>query len=90
MEISDDEVFKSMQKVAAMEPTVKKVAGLIDNGELDVRIKTAVSAGIKECPFYIEGKAKKKVGGFVKWLLTVIVPIVVTLITVWKVTGFKP
>ena len=81
MEISDVEVFHVMQKVASMEPLVKKVSEFIDNGEMDKRIEKAVSEGIKKCPFYAQQTAKGIIGKSVKWLVLVLVPIIVTLLT---------
>ncbi len=83
MEIPDVEVFKNMQKVAAMEPMVKKVSQFIDNGEMDKRIKEAVAQGIKECPFYTQQKAKKAISVFVKWIIAVTIPVVLTFATLY-------
>lgn len=79
----DPEVFKTLQKVAEYGPTVKRVAEFIDNGVLDKRIEKAVENGVKACPFYIEGKAKKKISSVVKWVLTLCVPILVTILTLF-------
>ena len=83
MEIPDSKVFETMQKVASMEPTVKRVADFFDNGILDERIQKAVANGVKSCPFYIEGKAKRKINSVIKWVLTLCVPILVTILTLF-------
>jgi len=72
-----------MQKVASMEPTVKRITEFFDNGVLDKKIQKAVESGIKSCPFYIEGKAKKKISSTVKWIVTIFVPIIVTILTLF-------
>ena len=79
----DPEVFRTLQKISYMEPTVKRVAEFIDNGVLDKRIQEAVKHGVESCPFYIEGKAKKKINSVVKWVLTLCVPILVTILTLF-------
>jgi len=88
MEIDDIEVFRTMQKVAKMEPFFEKFVSLVNNGGLDKRIREAVSRGITECPFYIENNARKKILGFVKWSAVIVVPIVTTLITIKFTVGF--
>jgi len=83
MEIPDSKVFETLQKVASMEPTVKRVAEFIDNGVLDKRIQKAVENGVKACPFYIEGKVRRKANTAVRWILTLCVPILVTILTLF-------
>ena len=83
MEIKDEEVFRTMQKVAAMEPTVKRVTDFFNNGVLDNKIQKAVESGIKNCPFYTEGKAKKKINSVVRLVLTIGIPLIVTMLTLY-------
>ena len=84
MEVPDIEIYRTMQKVAGMEPLVKRVSEIIDNGEMDKRIEKAVSEGIKKCPFYAQQAAKGIIGKSVKWLILVLVPVIVTLLTVYS------
>jgi len=79
----DPEVFRTLQKIAYMEPTVKRVTEFFDNGILDKKIQKAVADGIKSCPFYIEGKVRRKTNTAVRWILTLCVPILVTILTLF-------
>jgi len=89
MEVPDIEVFRILQKVAKMEPLINKTVKLIDNGGLDQKIQKAVSFGISNCPFYVDNKAKKKVVGFVKWVIVVLLPLITTLLTIYFTVGFS-
>lgn len=83
MEVPDAEVYKTMKDVAAMKPTVARISSFIDNGVLDKRIQKAVTDGVKACPFYIEGKTKKKITAVVRWVLMLCMPILVTILTLF-------
>ncbi len=88
MEIPDAEVYKTLQKVASMEPTVKRVTRFFDDDVLDKKIQKAVESGVKNCPFYSEGKAKKKINSTIKWLVTICVPVLVTILTLFATGVF--
>ena len=88
MQVSDEKVFDTMQKVAAMEPDVKRISDSFDNGVLDKKIQKAVESGIKGCPFYIEGKAKKKISSTVRWIVTISIPIILTILTLFASGAF--